>query len=246
MFCQFLSFYIRYLFKQIDSAVFVNFTCSLSAFSASLAIGVYVCERVSVFRGFHAVKCRIVSHRRTSHQQAAVVLARSCVQANYNHSQRLSANRGKVFNCWALTGALQFSVEFLMDKYGRAIHAQHSSLSSTVHTIITKSKLKTLFGFVQILFPWFSSHDKCWCSCSCWLIRKQCACAVHGVIFANLFYWIFASLTCSHFASPKSHRSSKRQEYSFIFAARLTDLAWSVSVISSLCGMRAKRKRKYR
>lgn len=105
---------------------------------------VCVCERVSVFPGLHAVKCRIVSHRRISHQQAAVVLARSCVQANYNHSQRLSAYRGKVFNCCALTGALQFSVEFLMDKYGRAIHAQHSSLSSTVHTIITKSKLKTL------------------------------------------------------------------------------------------------------
>lgn len=140
------------------------------------------------------MKCRIVSHQRISHQQAAVVLARSCVQAKYNHSQRRSAVRPievRFFNCSALTGALQFSVELLMDKYGRTIHAQRSSLSSPVQFVWAN--------------PFFMVN-----ACV-HAVNYRESVFLNGVIFANLFYWIFGSSTSSHFAPPRSHRSSKKE-----------------------------------
>lgn len=139
MFCQLLSFNIRYLFKQIDSADFVNFILSLShtTLSVSLALRMCVClcERVSVFPGIHIVKCRIVSHQRISHQQAAIVLARSCVQAKYNHSQRRSANRGKVLQLLCIDRCIAVQCRISNGQI-RSNHSRSTfvSVSSSMHT----------------------------------------------------------------------------------------------------------------
>lgn len=90
----------KIVYKQIGRAVSPNVSFSLSGNARSLCLPLWLASRVcvSVFSDLHVVRCRSVPHQRISHQQAAIVLARSCIRKKIQSQSQAFGMLRKAFH----------------------------------------------------------------------------------------------------------------------------------------------------